>query len=90
MFIIWLHFFWQMKEDGQYGDSIESVISRVDTLLAEGKLTDAADLLESSVCGSEAADVVVKWVQQARNRAIVEQALTLLRSLATSTSLTDF
>lgn len=79
-----------MKEDSQYGDSIESVISRVDNLLAEGKLTDAADLLESSVHGSEAADVVVKWVQQARNRAVVEQALTLLQSLATSTSLTYF
>lgn len=49
---------------------------------------EAADALEAGVRGSEAAEIIVDWVKQARNRAIAEQALTLLQSYATSVSLT--
>lgn len=56
--------------------------------MAEGKLAEAADVLEESVRGTQAAEIVADWARQARNRAISEQALTLLQSYASSISLT--
>ncbi|XP_073004670.1 MICOS complex subunit MIC60, mitochondrial isoform X2 [Typha latifolia] len=77
----------KMKED-QSGDSIESVITRVENLLVDGKLAEAADALEGGVHGSEAEKVVVDWVRQARTRAIADQTLSLLQSYATSITFT--
>ncbi|XP_010905923.1 MICOS complex subunit MIC60, mitochondrial isoform X2 [Elaeis guineensis] len=73
----------KMKED-QSGAGIESVISKVENFLVEGKLAEAADALEGGVHGSQAEEIVIEWVTQARNRAIAEQALSLLQSYATS------
>lgn len=56
--------------------------------MAEGKLAEAADVLEDSVRGTQAAEIVAGWVREARNRAISEQALTLLQSYASSISFT--
>ena len=70
------------------GEGVESVITRVEILLAQGKLCEAADTLENGVRGSQAAEVVTDWVRRARDRAITEQALTVLQSYATSISLT--
>ncbi|XP_030468674.2 MICOS complex subunit MIC60, mitochondrial isoform X1 [Syzygium oleosum] len=78
----------KIKEGGHSGDGIESIISRVESYLAEGKLAEAADALDEGLQGSQAAEIVRVWVRQARNRAIAEQALTLLQSFATSVSLT--
>ncbi|KAI3441116.1 uncharacterized protein J3R85_002792 [Psidium guajava] len=78
----------KIKEGGHSGDGIESIISRVESYLAEGKLAEAADALEEGLQGSQATEIVQVWVRQARNRAIAEQALTLLQSFATSVSLT--
>ncbi|KAJ9670805.1 hypothetical protein PVL29_027002 [Vitis rotundifolia] len=78
----------KVKEGDQSGDGIESVINRVESYLAQGQLVEAADALEDGVRGSGAAEIIVDWVKQARNRAIAEQALTLLQSYATSVSLT--
>lgn len=78
----------KVKQGDQSGDGIESVINRVESYLAQGQLVEAADALEDGVRGSEAAEIIVDWVKQARNRAIAEQALTLLQSYATSVSLT--
>ncbi|KAF7834250.1 MICOS complex subunit MIC60 isoform X2 [Senna tora] len=78
----------KVKEADQSGDGIESVINKVENYLAEGKLAEAADVLEESVRGTEAAEIVADWVRQARNRAISEQALTLIQSYASSISLT--
>ncbi|CAI9753142.1 unnamed protein product [Fraxinus pennsylvanica] len=36
----------QVEEADQYGDGIESLINRVESLLSEGKLCEAADALE--------------------------------------------
>lgn len=77
-----------MKEDDQSGNGIESVINRVESYLAEGKIIEAADALEEGVRGTQAKEIVGDWVKQARNRAITEQALTVLQSYATSISLT--
>nr|DAD41978.1 TPA_asm: hypothetical protein HUJ06_016301 [Nelumbo nucifera] len=79
----------KVREDDQSGDGIESVINRVESFLAEGKLAEAADALEGGVRGSQAEEVIVigDWVKQARNRAITEQALSLLQSYATSISI---
>ncbi|KAI4317228.1 hypothetical protein L6164_025117 [Bauhinia variegata] len=78
----------KVREVDQSGDGIESVISKVEHYLVEGKLIEAADFLEESVRGTQAAEIVADWVKQARNRAITEQALTLLQSYATVISLT--
>ncbi|XP_010261197.1 PREDICTED: MICOS complex subunit MIC60 [Nelumbo nucifera] len=77
----------KVREDDQSGDGIESVINRVESFLAEGKLAEAADALEGGVRGSQAEEVIGDWVKQARNRAITEQALSLLQSYATSISI---
>ncbi|WVZ23484.1 hypothetical protein V8G54_002028 [Vigna mungo] len=78
----------QVREDDQSGDGIESVINKVESYLAEGKLAEAADCLEESVRDTEAAEIVAGWARQARNRAISEQAVLLLQSYASSLSLT--
>lgn len=78
----------QVKEADQSGDGIESLINRVESLLAEGKLPEAADTLENGVKGTQAAEVINDWLRQVRNRAITEQALTLIRAYTTSISLT--
>ncbi|TKY60322.1 MICOS complex subunit MIC60 [Spatholobus suberectus] len=78
----------KVREDDQSGDGIESVINKVESYLAEGKLAEAADCLEESVRGTQAAEIVAGWVRQARNRAISEQAVLLLQSYANSLSLT--
>ncbi|KAL5188442.1 MICOS complex subunit MIC60 [Glycine soja] len=78
----------KVREDDQSGDGIESVINKVEVYLAEGKLAEAADCLEESVRGTQAAEIVAGWVRQARNRAISEQAVLLLQSYANSLSLT--
>ncbi|CAH2076008.1 unnamed protein product [Thlaspi arvense] len=80
----WLKF----KEVDQANGGIESVIKKVDNYLAEGKLAEAAAALEEGVKGSKAEEVVGDWVRRARNRAITEQALTILQSYATCASLT--
>lgn len=76
----------KVREADQSGDGIESVINKVESYLAEGKLADAAAFLEESVRGTEAAEIVAAWVKQARNRAISEQAVVLLQSYANSLS----
>ncbi|KAJ7956871.1 Formation of crista junctions 1 [Quillaja saponaria] len=78
----------KVREPDQSGDGIESVISKVESYLAEGKLAEAANVLEEGVRGTQAAEIVGHWVRLARNRAITEQALILLQSYATSISLT--
>lgn len=72
----------------QANGGIESVIKKVDNYLAEEKLAEAAAALEEGVKGSKAEEVVSEWVRLARNRAITEQAVTILRSYATCASLT--
>ncbi|CAI0554456.1 unnamed protein product [Linum tenue] len=78
----------RLKEVDPSGDGIESVISRVQTLLSEGKLAEAADALQDGVRGSQAEQMAGDWVRRAKNRAITEQALTVLQSYATCISLT--
>ncbi|KAK8930622.1 hypothetical protein KSP39_PZI016617 [Platanthera zijinensis] len=73
----------KMIEDGS-GDTVESLISRIESFIAEKKYAEAADALEEGVRGTEAEAVAVEWSIQARNRAVVEQALSLLQSYALS------
>ncbi|KAK4366786.1 hypothetical protein RND71_014666 [Anisodus tanguticus] len=78
----------KVREADQSGDGIESLINRVESFLAQGKLSEAADALEKGLKDTHAAAVVDDWVKHARNRAITEQALTLLQSYATTISIT--
>ncbi|XP_024023637.1 DNA ligase 1 [Morus notabilis] len=77
----------KVKEADQSGDGIESLINKVESYLAEGKIAEAANVLEEGVQGTQASEIVRDWVRHARNRAITEQALALLQSYATSISL---
>ncbi|KAF6149223.1 hypothetical protein GIB67_026079 [Kingdonia uniflora] len=79
----------KVKEDDKSGDGIESVFNRVDSFLVEGKLAEAAEALKSGVSGSQAEELVEEWVRRVRNRAITEQALSLLQSYATILSVTN-
>ncbi|MBA0805030.1 hypothetical protein Gohar_004575, partial [Gossypium harknessii] len=78
----------KVKEVDESSEGIESIISRVENYLAEGKLVEAASTLEQGVKGSQAEEIIGDWVKRARNRAITEQALTVLQSYATCISLT--
>ncbi|XP_019177524.1 PREDICTED: MICOS complex subunit MIC60 isoform X2 [Ipomoea nil] len=78
----------KVRQVDKSGDGIESLINRVEILLAEDKLIEAADELEKGVKGTQAAEVVDEWIRRARNRAITDQALTLLQAYATTISLT--
>ncbi|XP_074571336.1 MICOS complex subunit MIC60, mitochondrial isoform X2 [Curcuma longa] len=78
----------KMKE--QSGDGIEPIISRVENLLVDGNFTEAADVLEEGVHGSEAKEAVAEWVRHTRNRAVAEQALSLLHSYALSVTFSEF
>ncbi|KAL0908541.1 hypothetical protein M5K25_023037 [Dendrobium thyrsiflorum] len=73
----------KMREDGS-SDSIESLISKVENFLAEKKFAEAADALVQGVRGTEAEVVAIEWSSLARNRAVAEQALSLLQSYALS------
>ncbi|KAK1261870.1 hypothetical protein QJS04_geneDACA008714 [Acorus gramineus] len=77
-----------MKEDDQSEDGIESIINRVERFLGEGKLAEAADALEAGIHGSQAEEVVSEWVRRARDRAVTDQALSLLQAYATAINLT--
>lgn len=79
-------YWYQVREAGQSGDGIESLINKVESFLAQGKLSEAADALEKGLKDTHAAEIVDDWVKRARNRAITEQALTLLQSYATTIS----
>ncbi|KAF3796654.1 hypothetical protein EJ110_NYTH00842 [Nymphaea thermarum] len=78
----------KVREDTESGKGIESVISQVERFLAEGRLAEAAEALELGVSGSQAEGLASEWVKLARNRAITEQALSLLQSYATAVSST--
>ncbi|TYH95452.1 hypothetical protein ES332_A12G106600v1 [Gossypium tomentosum] len=78
----------KVKEVDGSSEGIESIISRVEIYLAEGKLVEAASTLEQGVKGSQAEEIIGDWVKRVRNRAITEQALTVLQSYATCISLT--
>ncbi|KAJ4760418.1 MICOS complex subunit MIC60 [Rhynchospora pubera] len=74
----------KIKEEDESGEGIESLITRVENLLVNGKLAEAADALEIGLQGSQAEEAVAQWVRQARARAIAEQTLSLLQSYASS------
>lgn len=78
----------KVKESDTSGDGIESLINRVQNFLAQGKLAEAANTLEEGVRGTQAEEVIGEWVKQTRNRAITEQALSLLQAYTTSISIT--
>lgn len=72
----------KVKEEGLHSEGIESVIAHAEQFLAEGKLIEAADALEKGAQGSKAESLAAEWAKQARNRAVTEQALSLLRAYA--------
>jgi hypothetical protein len=55
-------------------------------LLQQGRLLEAADALSAASAGTQAADVVGRWVEAARARAVADQAVRLLQAHATTTA----
>ncbi|KAI5080642.1 hypothetical protein GOP47_0003825 [Adiantum capillus-veneris] len=76
----------KVKESGQFSDGVAAVISQVQRRLADGKLADAAELLEKGVQGTKAEGLVADWIQSARERAIMEQMLLLLHAHTTASA----
>lgn len=76
--------FMQVSEQSPFlgNEGIESVIGQVESYLAEGKLAEAAEVLEKEVAGTKAEELAAEWARQARTRAIMEQALQLIQSHA--------
>lgn len=73
-----------MKEIGQYSDGLDAIVNQVQRFLTDGKLADAADLLEKGVHGTEAEVLAADWIKCARDRAVMEQILLLLQAHATA------
>eukprot|EP00250_Pteridium_aquilinum_P003149 c1347_g1_i1 orf=106-2289(+) len=74
----------KVKENGQYSDGMDAVVSQVQRCLTDGKLADAAELLEKGVHGTEAEVFVADWIKCARDRAVMEQILLLVQAHATA------
>jgi hypothetical protein len=55
-------------------------------LLQQGRLLESADALSAAAAGTQAADVVGRWVEAARARAVADQAVRLLQAHATTTA----
>lgn len=72
----------KVKEKGQCTDGLDGVIGQVQMFLIDGKLANAADLLEKSVLGTKAESLAADWIKCARERAVMEQMLLLLQAHA--------
>ena len=73
MILLMMFFFkilkFQVKETDQSGDGIESVLNKVESLITQGNLREAADVLENGVNGSKATELdileeVIKMEEQ--------------------------
>ena len=74
-----------MKEDGSKGSrGVEAALARAELLPAEGRLSEAAQALEEGVRGTKAEGVAEVWANDARNRAVAEQALEVLQAHSTA------
>nr|GEU44045.1 MICOS complex subunit MIC60 [Tanacetum cinerariifolium] len=67
----------KVKEADKSGDGIESLMNRVESFLADGKLLEAAETLEHGLKDSQAAEVVRDWIRQARNQCMRTPRATL-------------
>ncbi|MCO5593785.1 hypothetical protein L7F22_047802 [Adiantum nelumboides] len=74
----------KIRESGQFSDGVAAVVSQVQRCLADGKLADAAEVLEKGVHGTKAEVLVADWIQNVRERAIMEQMLLLLQAHTTA------
>lgn len=75
----------QVRE-GTGREGVESVIATVEECLANGELSQAANVLEQGVKGSRAEPFVSDWARHARSRVIAEQALALVQAHAIATA----
>ncbi|KAF5832299.1 hypothetical protein DUNSADRAFT_11836 [Dunaliella salina] len=64
--------------------SVEAALAVAQAQLAAGKLVAAADTLATATAGTEAAAAVAAWCEEARERAVADQALRMLRAHATA------
>lgn len=62
----------------------DAALARAEALLAHGELTEAANVLESAFAGTGAESLVKKWAEEARSRAVAEQAVKVVQAQATA------
>ncbi|KAL2649969.1 hypothetical protein R1flu_018097 [Riccia fluitans] len=74
----------EQGSDNVSGEGFEVVIGKVERYLTEGKLIEAATILEGAAVGTAAEHVATEWARQARNRAIIEQGLQVLQAHVTA------
>ncbi|KAK3250894.1 hypothetical protein CYMTET_39751 [Cymbomonas tetramitiformis] len=72
----------RVREDAGSGGSIESTLARVQGLIAADEVVAAAAELEDACKGTAAAPIVGEWVKAARERALVDQTLSVLQAQA--------
>ncbi|KAL3701717.1 hypothetical protein R1sor_019739 [Riccia sorocarpa] len=70
----------EQGSDNVSDEGFEVVIGKVERHLTEGKLIEAAAVLEGAAIGTAAEHVAAEWGKQARNRAIIEQGLQALQA----------
>uniref|UniRef100_A0A6U0VF67 MICOS complex subunit MIC60 n=1 Tax=Polytomella parva TaxID=51329 RepID=A0A6U0VF67_9CHLO len=70
------------KEEAVGG--VDAALARAELLLADGKLTAAAEELTQAVKDTAAAALLVEWVSEARKRASLEAAIAALQGHAAS------
>lgn len=73
-------------QEGSGREGVESVIAAVEESLANGELSQAANILEQGVKGSRAEGFISDWARNVRCRAIAEQTLTLVQAHAIATA----
>ncbi|GAQ89013.1 hypothetical protein KFL_004790060 [Klebsormidium nitens] len=62
----------------------DAALARAEALLAHGELTEVAKVLESAFKGTGAETLVKKWAEEARSRAVAEQAVKVVQAQATA------
>lgn len=73
-------------QNGSQSDAATSdaALACAEALLAHNKLEEAADVLAKGFEGTGAEGLVRKWAEDARSRAVAEQALAVIQAQATS------
>ncbi|CAI5488356.1 unnamed protein product, partial [Closterium sp. Naga37s-1] len=69
------------------GGGVEAAVARAEALMQAGQLQAAAEALEGALAGTKAEELGGEWAQKARDRAVLEQAVAVMRAHAATVAL---
>ncbi|CAI7895557.1 unnamed protein product, partial [Closterium sp. NIES-53] len=69
------------------GGGVEAAVARAEALMQAGQLQAAAEALEGALAGTKAEELGREWAQKARDRAVLEQAVAVMRAHAATVAL---